>query len=132
MSVHRHALLKRELEAVERRLKHLDGGDALETRHADEADQRVARLDSEAHVMDRARLAHRRRLVLAALTRIEDGAYGLCLACGVPIGAKRLDAMPWVERCLGCQAALELHEDRLRAAAGLPRPAPPADDQEPS
>jgi DnaK suppressor protein len=42
--------------------------------------------------------------VLAALERLEQSPdeFGQCIDCGEPIG-KRLEAMPYVERCLECQ-----------------------------
>ena len=36
-----------------------------------------------------------------ALRRIEDGAYGKCAACGRPLEAARLEAIPWEPYCLG-------------------------------
>ncbi len=35
-----------------------------------------------------------------ALKRIEDGTYGKCSACGRPIEAARLGAVPWAAYCL--------------------------------
>ena len=35
-----------------------------------------------------------------ALHRIEDGAYGKCIACGRQIEAARLEAIPWAPYCL--------------------------------
>jgi DnaK suppressor protein len=43
------------------------------------------------------------REVQAALTRVEDGSYGLCLGCEEPISAKRLAAVPWAALCIRCQ-----------------------------
>lgn len=45
----------------------------------------------------------------AALQRIADGSYGLCLQCGVSIPAARLHAQPTAERCVGCQDTQEKH-----------------------
>jgi len=42
-----------------------------------------------------------------ALRRIDDGSYGLCEACGKPIDAARLDAMPAARLCLDDQATAE-------------------------
>jgi RNA polymerase-binding protein DksA len=39
----------------------------------------------------------------AALKRIDDGTYGLCRSCGQPIGAERLDALPWTTKCIDCK-----------------------------
>jgi len=39
----------------------------------------------------------------AALKRIEQGEYGICLDCEEPISPKRLAAVPWAAYCLHCQ-----------------------------
>lgn len=36
----------------------------------------------------------------AALQRIEEGTYGLCVKCGNPIGVERLEALPWATLCI--------------------------------
>jgi DnaK suppressor protein len=46
----------------------------------------------------------RRLLVLDALTRLENGSYGLCADCGKPVPEGRLEAKPEAARCLACQA----------------------------
>jgi DnaK suppressor protein len=45
--------------------------------------------------------------VLQALKRIDDGTYGICVACGNPIPEKRLEAIPWAARDIKCEQALE-------------------------
>jgi len=45
--------------------------------------------------------------VLQALKRIDDGKYGLCIACGIQIPEKRLEAIPWAARDVKCEQALE-------------------------
>ena len=45
--------------------------------------------------------------VLKALKRIDDGTYGICVACGNPIPEKRLEAIPWAARDIKCEQALE-------------------------
>jgi RNA polymerase-binding transcription factor DksA len=40
--------------------------------------------------------------------------------CGGEIGAKRLAAVPWTERCVGCQARAEQHCEAPPAVAFLP------------
>ena len=42
--------------------------------------------------------------VLAALARLADNSYGLCVDCGNQIPEGRLDARPEAARCVGCQA----------------------------
>jgi DnaK suppressor protein len=56
------------------------------------------------------------QLVNAALERMDQGTYGLCLRCGKAIGAARLDAFPYVAYCIECQSLLE-REQTLRAGA---------------
>jgi len=45
--------------------------------------------------------------IAAALERIQNGDFGLCLECEEPISPKRLGAAPWAEYCLHCQ---EMHD----------------------
>lgn len=37
------------------------------------------------------------------LERLDSGEYGTCIDCERPIPPKRLDAIPWANRCIGCQ-----------------------------
>lgn len=57
------------------------------------------------HTLDRESL--RLREVRAALARIEEGTYGVCLGCEQPIPKKRLDAVPWAAYCVRCQEAVD-------------------------
>jgi RNA polymerase-binding protein DksA len=41
-------------------------------------------------------------LVQAALRRLDDGTYDSCTSCGRPIGAERLEAIPWAALCIDC------------------------------
>lgn len=43
----------------------------------------------------------------AALQRLDTGTYGICTNCGKPIDPRRLEALPYVTLCIGCQAAAE-------------------------
>jgi DnaK suppressor protein len=43
----------------------------------------------------------------SALERIALGEFGICAACGRPIGLKRLQALPWVNNCIECQEESE-------------------------
>src|SRR4051812_20743083 len=80
--------------------------DALDqTQLAAERDLTVSLLNRESRLS---------RRVKGALRRMEDGDYGVCLACEEPISVKRLQAVPWAELCLGCQERAD-----LKAAGGL-------------
>jgi DnaK suppressor protein len=43
-----------------------------------------------------------------ALHRLEEGSYGRCADCGTEIPPSRLTALPFAERCRGCQEQHEL------------------------
>jgi DnaK suppressor protein len=45
--------------------------------------------------------------VRAALQRMADGTYGLCLDCGAAIDARRLEALPASAHCVACQELRE-------------------------
>ena len=45
--------------------------------------------------------------VETALKKMEDDSYGLCSHCHQPIPSVRLEAIPYVETCLGCQEKIE-------------------------
>ena len=62
------------------------------------------------------RLRERERVLLQkideALERIQDGAYGVCIACGEEIGLKRLQARPVATLCIDCKSQQEKLEGR--------------------
>ena len=39
----------------------------------------------------------------AALMRMDDGTYGICVSCGQPIATERLEALPWTTQCIDCK-----------------------------
>ncbi len=47
------------------------------------------------------------RLIEEALVRIDNGEYGICVNCGEPIVAKRLEYYPYAARCISCQELFE-------------------------
>jgi DnaK suppressor protein len=75
---------------------------------ADEIDrlqQQVTREVAIRHLDNTAKLL---KSVQAALDRIEDEIYGVCLRCEEPIAEKRLKAIPWAAYCVNCQEAVDL------------------------
>ncbi|MCC1494478.1 TraR/DksA C4-type zinc finger protein [Cognatishimia sp. F0-27] len=44
------------------------------------------------------------RQIDAALDRLAQGAYGICVQCGSDISAERLEALPATPFCKGCAA----------------------------
>ncbi len=47
------------------------------------------------------------RMIEAALARIQRGTFGVCMACGDDINARRVEALPWTRYCLHCQQSFE-------------------------
>jgi DnaK suppressor protein len=69
--------------------------DALdEVQHATERELAIRNLDRESNLL---------RNVRAALRRIEEGSFGVCLHCEENISPKRLAAVPWTPFCIQCQ-----------------------------
>ena len=79
---------------------------AIET-SADELDriQHAQERDFAMEALDRESL--RSREISAALERIDNGSFGICLNCEEEIAAKRLAAVPWTALCIGCQEVAE-------------------------
>lgn len=40
--------------------------------------------------------------VEAALSRLDDGTYGVCERCGRAIPAERMEVVPWAATCVAC------------------------------
>jgi DnaK suppressor protein len=97
------ALLRQEQAGLQAELKELGFGDRGDTglnydsNFADSSQVTTERAEAE-------RLAAELRDALdevdAALARLRDGTYGICQACGKPIGAARLEAMPAARFCI--------------------------------
>ena len=47
------------------------------------------------------------RRLRAAIERLSEGSYGVCLECEEYIAPKRLKAIPWAELCIRCQEAAD-------------------------
>ena len=47
---------------------------------------------------------NRLKLIDSALTRIEQGKYGLCMKCGKRIPRERLQAIPYALLCIECKS----------------------------
>lgn len=43
----------------------------------------------------------------AALARLDEGAFGVCIRCGREIAPGRLEALPWAAHCIDCQTAID-------------------------
>jgi RNA polymerase-binding transcription factor DksA len=45
--------------------------------------------------------------IRAALQRLDNGSYRLCVSCGEPIAPARLQALPYAVQCIVCAAQAE-------------------------
>jgi len=72
-------------------------------RQGDLADQAVG--NNEVHITLKLKQTDAKILqaIEEALTRIEDGSYGMCRDCSEPIAPARLDAIPWTRVCIACK-----------------------------
>lgn len=86
-------LRQRDGIAIERSADQMD-----EIQYASERDLAIGNVDRESTLL---------RNVKAALRRIHDGSFGTCIECELPIGPKRLAAVPWAPRCIHCQEAAD-------------------------
>src|SRR5215471_15933188 len=69
--------------------------DALdEVQNAAERELAIRNLDRESQLL---------RSVRAALARLDEGTFGICLHCEEDISPKRLNAVPWTPFCIQCQ-----------------------------
>ncbi len=50
---------------------------------------------------------NRLQAIEAALSRIENGHYGLCMRCGKKIPRERLEAIPYAILCVECKSSEE-------------------------
>ncbi len=91
-------------------LAEVTGAEAEQTVELDQARVgRLSRMDAlQAQAMS-VESGQRRRSLLrkidAALQRIEQGTFGICLACDEPIAPLRLEADPTATLCIGCASA---------------------------
>jgi len=75
-----------------------------EVQYASERELAIRNADRESTLL---------RQVRAALRRIHDGTFGVCVECEYEISPKRLLAVPWASRCIECQDT-----GRSRSAGG--------------
>ncbi len=86
--------LKERLEEIEEDLDELADPDAEERATEREGDEVLENLGHSG-------LAEM-RMIQAALGRIEDGTFGVCVVCGERISTERLEILPHAPRCKNC------------------------------
>jgi len=113
-------MAKKELEKYRRLLeakKHELSADLAKTRDAEEETTEESTQD----IADKAVSSYTREFLYSlsdgdrttllqidqALARIEEGTFGACSNCGLPMAEKRLNAVPWTPYCVDCQELAE-------------------------
>src|ERR1700757_4939064 len=87
--------------------------DALdEVQNAAERELAIRNLDRESNLL---------RNVRAALRRMDEGTFGVCLHCEEDISPKRLAAVPWTAFCIQCREIADRNQtgDRSKRLDGL-------------
>ena len=103
-AVYKDALLKKRTEILaERGAKSFSTPMDNNTRQGDMADQ--ASGNNEVHIQLKLKQTDAKILkaIEEALSRIEQGIYGICRDCGEPIAPARLNAIPWTRVCITCK-----------------------------
>lgn len=115
----RTALARRRHALATQLAEHLHGSTRAERAHdvlvqdGDDAPQRMPERDIAAALTDR---EHRELdAVVAAMQRMEQGAYGQCADCGATVPFERLLVEPWATRCIGCATRREQAPQRSHA-----------------
>ena len=80
---------------------------AAEADYFDEA-QRLSERELAIHSLNRHSALLRD--IRAALARLDEGTYGVCLDCEEAIAPRRLAAVPWASLCLKCQEAADARD----------------------
>lgn len=99
----------REIDSASAVLEHEGAGDSSELSHVDQhpADTASEFTDADNQTALLENSAGQRAQVLAALARLDEGTYGICVDCGRPIADARLEVRPEAARCIDDQAKFE-------------------------
>lgn len=92
-----------------------DREDILIENAAEDFDRLQQQLNREVAIRNLDRESTMLKNVQAALARIENDTFGICLRCDEDIPEKRLNALPWAAHCVKCQEIV----DRQRAMGEL-------------
>jgi DnaK suppressor protein len=79
----------------------------LPPRAAETDDDAAAETQRSADLVHLSRNAAELDRIDAALKRVDDGSYGICIDCEEPIALPRLHAYPAALRCAACQEFFE-------------------------
>ena len=90
-------------------------GDALDDQGRDLIDQASLETDRILSFRIRERDGRLAQKIKSALSKLEDGTFGICEECGTPIPEKRLRARPIAVLCIECKEKQE-NEEKVKEA----------------
>jgi len=95
--------LSQSIEKAEEEIRNFAGPVPL-----DSIDLTCFTASKESLFMSASQNRSRLHMIQHALERINDGSFGICVACEDPIRLKRLQALPWASLCIQCQEQAEV------------------------
>ena len=100
------------MEEVDRTVHHLQ--DENTENPADILDRAAKEEERALELRTRDRERKLLKNVESAKSRVKDGSFGYCNACGADIGIRRLEARPTATKCIDCKTFDEIKEQRDR------------------
>ncbi len=108
--------LLEEQEKLEKQFQQLESGKYEGVGHGNHmADDGTEAFEQAVDVALRRKIKTSLKRVNRALTKFEDGTYGICEACGGRIDRARLEVLPQAMHCMDCQAQHEHNRKRVVA-----------------
>ncbi len=105
-------ILLREKETLEKQYRDLEQGNLLSTQsdfsgempfEEEYAASGTSTFERERDLSLSENVKDLLQKVNQALERIENGTYGICEMCGLPIPEERLEALPYANLCITCK-----------------------------
>lgn len=94
-------VLEDKLDLLEGRVERIN--DNLSQPHDDDWADRASDLEGDEALEEVGAIAEQAKVkIRLALSKIEDGSYGVCEECGCKISTGRLEALPYATRCIKC------------------------------
>src|SRR5262249_29531369 len=91
----RHAEIRSHLARI--------SSDANKPLDADFEEQAIERENDEVFAALDSSLRAEMAQIERTFARLDKGEYGICEGCGNPIAPKRLEALPYANRCVACE-----------------------------
>jgi RNA polymerase-binding transcription factor DksA len=100
----RRQQLEAQLAQLERRQHKVESDRRRETNALEQDWQEQASTRQNDEVLDslEAEGGQQIAIIRAALKRLDEGTYGICMTCGKAIAQARLDALPHAVQCIQC------------------------------